>query len=296
MIVATPRPSSPTRRAHAPSSRISADAFERLPSLSLSRSMWNALRLAVRKDARQQVTRQPAGRLREHEERVAHRRGAEPLVTVQRRLAVSHRPRDRLVRAHVRAALPLGHRHAAERTRLVRRRPEPGVVHGRREQRRPLLEERRLRAQRRHRRERHRERTADAGLDLRERDERGRSRDVRARPRLTPRRRMQTALTASPSSSCHAGWNSTSSIRVAEAIVRPEPRRVLVREPSELERLAAEQPAERRAAPRLPSPRPRARPPRRAAGSRRRGRIPRAAAAGCERAARSSSRCDSPRL
>src|SRR6476620_4292079 len=38
--------------------------------------------LAVRQDARQQVTRQPARRLREDEEYVAHRRRAEPLVPV----------------------------------------------------------------------------------------------------------------------------------------------------------------------------------------------------------------------
>ncbi len=45
MIVRTPRPSSPTRRAHVPSNSTSADAFERLPSLSLSRWMRNTLRL-----------------------------------------------------------------------------------------------------------------------------------------------------------------------------------------------------------------------------------------------------------
>ena len=44
MIVGTPRPSSPTMRAQAPSSSISLDAFERLPSLSLSRWMWMRLR------------------------------------------------------------------------------------------------------------------------------------------------------------------------------------------------------------------------------------------------------------
>jgi hypothetical protein len=37
MIVATPRPSSPTICAEAPRSSISLDAFERLPSLSLRR-------------------------------------------------------------------------------------------------------------------------------------------------------------------------------------------------------------------------------------------------------------------
>ena len=44
MIVATPRPSSPTIRAQAPRSSISLEAFERLPSLSLSRWIWIPLR------------------------------------------------------------------------------------------------------------------------------------------------------------------------------------------------------------------------------------------------------------
>src|SRR6478735_1794938 len=46
MIVATPRPGSPSKRAYAPHSSISLDAFERLPSLSLSRWIWKpALRI-----------------------------------------------------------------------------------------------------------------------------------------------------------------------------------------------------------------------------------------------------------
>ena len=44
MIVGTPRPSSPTSRAQAPRNSTSLEAFERLPSLSLSRWMWKRLR------------------------------------------------------------------------------------------------------------------------------------------------------------------------------------------------------------------------------------------------------------
>ena len=44
MIVGTPRPSSPTSRAQAPRSSTSLEAFDRLPSLSLSRWIWIALR------------------------------------------------------------------------------------------------------------------------------------------------------------------------------------------------------------------------------------------------------------
>ena len=44
MIVRTPRPSSPTRRAQAPANSTSEEAFERFPSLSFSRWMWIRLR------------------------------------------------------------------------------------------------------------------------------------------------------------------------------------------------------------------------------------------------------------
>ncbi len=45
MMVRTPRPSSPTRRAQVPSNSTSAEAFDRLPSLSLSRWIRNTLRV-----------------------------------------------------------------------------------------------------------------------------------------------------------------------------------------------------------------------------------------------------------
>ena len=45
MMVATPRPGSPTRQAKAPEYSTSADALDRLPSLSFSRWTCMALRL-----------------------------------------------------------------------------------------------------------------------------------------------------------------------------------------------------------------------------------------------------------
>ena len=45
MIVGTPRPSTPTRYPTAPSYSISADAFDRFPSLSFSRCSAIAFRL-----------------------------------------------------------------------------------------------------------------------------------------------------------------------------------------------------------------------------------------------------------
>ena len=80
MMVRMPRPSSPTRTAQAPSSSISDDAFERLPSLSFRRCSRKSLRVpsSSTRGTRKQV--RPASVLGEHEEDVAHRRRAEPLV------------------------------------------------------------------------------------------------------------------------------------------------------------------------------------------------------------------------
>ena len=52
MMVRTPRPSSPSRRAQVPSSSTSAEALDRLPSLSFSRCSRNVLRVAVRQHPR----------------------------------------------------------------------------------------------------------------------------------------------------------------------------------------------------------------------------------------------------
>ncbi|MNT85978.1 hypothetical protein D3C72_2262150 [compost metagenome] len=58
MMVATPRPSSPTRRAQAPHSSTSLEALDQSPSLSLSRISRNALRLpsSSRRGIRKQVS------------------------------------------------------------------------------------------------------------------------------------------------------------------------------------------------------------------------------------------------
>ena len=78
---------------------------------------------AVRQHPRHQEAGQPAGRLRQHQEQVAHRRRAEPLVPGQQVLAVG---RQRLgpgrVGPDVGAALLLGHPHAGE---------QPGLAGGR---------------------------------------------------------------------------------------------------------------------------------------------------------------------
>ena len=86
------------------------EALERLPSLSFRR--WRRKSCASRRGARAGAgSTRAAGRVGEHEEGVAHRRRAEPLVPGEQVLAVAEPRRDRLVGAHVGAALLLGHRH-----------------------------------------------------------------------------------------------------------------------------------------------------------------------------------------
>ena len=131
MMVRTPPPGSPSASAKAPAYSISAEALARLPSLSLSRISRMALRSpsGVQRGTRKQVS--PAGRLRQRQEGVRHRRRAEPLVPGQPpALAVGLGAGG--VGAHVRAALLLGHRHADRRARLLRRPAAPPDRSGRR--------------------------------------------------------------------------------------------------------------------------------------------------------------------
>ncbi len=215
MIVATPRPSSPTRWATASSSRISAEAFERLPSLSLSRSIRKPFRAPSVEHSRNEEARQPVGRLRENEERVAHRRRAEPLLAGEHVVRRPSGSAPGLVGAHVRAALPLGHRHPAERAALVGRRAQAGVVGDRREPAAPTPAARSgaPRAQGGHRREGHRERAPDARLGVRERHEERAAHDVAPLPGSRHGSACSPCSTPRPRSRCQAGWNSTSSIR-----------------------------------------------------------------------------------
>ena len=67
------------RRARAWNST-SEEALERLPSLSLRRWKRSALTLPSGQEARQQEAGEPALRLRQHQERIAHRRRHEPFV------------------------------------------------------------------------------------------------------------------------------------------------------------------------------------------------------------------------
>ena len=87
-------------------------------------------------------------------------------MAVKLELAAAERVRLGDVRADIRAALALRHRHPAERAELRLDRTQLRVVDERRQLRQPRLGKLGLGAQRRRRGEGHRERAADAGLDL----------------------------------------------------------------------------------------------------------------------------------
>ena len=83
MMVGTPRPSSPTSHAVAPSYSTSLEALALLPSLSLRRCSRIRLRLPSGSTRGRKKQDSPLGSLREHQEDVAHRGGGEPLVAGQ---------------------------------------------------------------------------------------------------------------------------------------------------------------------------------------------------------------------
>ncbi len=139
---------------------------------------------AVGQQPRQQEAAQPAGGLREHQVRIAHRRRHEPLVPGD---AVALAPvvaavtlGARAVAAHVRAALLLGHAHAERDRALVGQRQEARVVVARDDARQPGRGQRRVGAQRRRDRVGHRHRAQHRGLAFGEQHEAGGTLEVRA--------------------------------------------------------------------------------------------------------------------
>ena len=226
-IVRSPRPSSPTSRATAPSSAISADAFERLPSLSFSRS--------IRKPGCGRSSRKhesPAGACAST--RKASLIGAEqnhlcpsssqtsPAARAAVSFARTSEPPCRSVIAIPQSASPLVSRgiHSDARSGCVRSARDG--------------------------RERHRERTADTRLDLAEQHEQRRSRDLRAATLVDPRQRLHPRLQPELEQRVPGGVELDLVDLLAVAVVRAEPGRMLVREPAPLERIAAEQLPERR--------------------------------------------------
>ena len=147
--------------------------------------------LLLRRPARQQEAAQALGRLRQHQEGVAHRRRQKPFVAVQAKTAVARRLGARRVGAQIRAALVLGHAHADERGGLLPQRPEALVVVAPENLRQPLRRDRRRMAQARHRAVGHGERAISTALDLVEHVAACGARDMRAWFRIGPGARMQ---------------------------------------------------------------------------------------------------------
>ena len=92
MIVRTPRPSSPSRCAQVPSQLQLGGGVGAVAQLVLEAYDVQPVALAVGEHARHQEAGETAGRLRQHQEHVVHRRGGEPLVAV--RGCTRRRPRS----------------------------------------------------------------------------------------------------------------------------------------------------------------------------------------------------------
>ena len=194
---------------------------------------------AVGQHARQREAGDAFVGLREDEEEVAHRGAAEPLVAGDLPPAVVAGQRARGVGAHVRAALLLGHRHAAQGAGLLGGGPQLGVVGRRGQPRHPLGGDVGLRAQRRDRGEGHRDRAAEARLGLARADVGGGARDVGARLVGAPRQRVQLLLDAGAHERVPGGVELDLVAAVAEAVVGVQHRRVLVGLDAPAHRLAA---------------------------------------------------------
>ena len=219
MIVGTPRPGSPTMPGPRAVVLDLARGVGVVAELVLEALQVHRVARAVGEHAREQEARQPLVGLGEHQEEVAHRRRAEPLVPGDLILApVARRAegaRDGGVRAHVGAALFLGHRHPADRAALLARRARGGVVGRRRHERLPLGGELGAGAQGRHDGEGHRHRAGDAGLGLDRRHVQApRARRARLGSSLVHGSECSSWPVHRRISSCQAGWNSTSSIRL----------------------------------------------------------------------------------
>ena len=282
MIVGTPRPGSPTIRAQAPWSSSSLDAFERLPSLSFSRCRRKpSLRAPsgrTRGSAKQLSPSPVWARTRKRSHIGAEQNHLCP-VELERAVLGERRGAGR-VGAHVRAALPLGHGHAAQRRALLAGRAQRRVVARGRQQRHPLGGDVGLRPQRGNGRERHRDRAAEAGLGL---DgalvERGAD-HVGARPMRRPGKGMQS-VRAPPPPSARARRGGTRPRRGGRRSGRGCAGRAGGRWPQSPSAWARHPRRRRpRAGARAPGRRPRARAPRRAGRCRRRDRGPRAAGPG----------------
>ena len=193
--------------------------------------MWKRLRSPSGRTRGSRIARESAGRLGENEEGVAHRRRAEPLVSVE--YVASPPPSGSARVSFARTSEP------PWRSVIAMPQSAPAFSAGGRStgsyasevSRGTHSASPRLRSQRGYRSMRHRQRASDACLDLRERHEHGRTRHVRPRPRAPARATHGRPRPTASASSVVPGRVKLDLVDAAsEAVVRPQHGRVLVRQ------------------------------------------------------------------
>ena len=243
MMVRTPRPSSPSRIATVPSNSSSDGRVGPVAELVLEPDHVELVAGAVGQHPGYDEAGDALRGLGQHEEDVVHRRRGEPLVAVQGVLTVgASRPGLGDVGPDVGAALLLRHAHAAQRTGLVRGRPQPRVVGRRGQQRRPLLGQGVVDPQRRDRGVGHRDRAAVARLGVRPGQEAGRAAQVRVGVAVglpLPGGRSQPVADRALHEPVPGRVELDLVDPVAVAVVRRQLRVVLVGQPALLARLRA---------------------------------------------------------
>ena len=194
----------------------------------------------VRAKARHQKASEPAGRLRQHQEGVAHWRRHEPFVAGDG-VAIPRRLRAGGIGAHVGAALLFGHAHAQRDAALLPPGPESWVIAARRDLGHELGHEFALERQRRHGSVRHGDGTEVPGLDLRGHVEAGRAQHLRGgahrRCVLAPGRGRQTRGDALAHELVISGVKLDRVAPEALSIERLQLRRMLVGRAREIEHL-----------------------------------------------------------
>ena len=187
---------------------------------------------AVGQDAGQQEAGQTrAGNLREDHEQVVHWGRGEPLVAGDLVAAIAGRDRRGGVGADVGAALLLGHRHARQQAVLLLRRAQAGIVIPRGQQRLESAGKLGLVPEGRHDRVGHRYRAAVPGLRLAPDVEGRRPGDVRSGAVVPPRGGVQPAGHRDPHQLVPGRVELDLVDAMAVAVMGPQSRRVLVREP-----------------------------------------------------------------
>ena len=230
MMVRTPRPSSPTRRAQVPSNSTSLDALDRLPSLSLSRWIANTLRVpsGSTRGSRKHVS--PPGACastRKPSDIGAEQNHLCPVSTYSPSLGERLAPASCWPVRRCRPASPSCPSRRARRP-SARRAAAPASYTVRGQPRLPLGGQRRVGAQRGHRRVRHRQRAAVPGLGLRPHQEPGGAPHMPAGPR--PRRRSARPRRRVPEQPVPGRMELDLVDAVPVAVVGAQLRRVLVRQ------------------------------------------------------------------